>query len=92
MDFEWDPDKSAANVKKHGIEFVEAMTVFGDPFEIAISDPDHSDGEFRFISLGMSANSRVLVVAYAEREGRIRIISAREATTQERKQYESSTG
>jgi len=90
VEFEWDSDKAAANVKKHGVEFAEAMTVFGDSFEVTITDPDHSEGEFRFLSLGMSANGRLLVVAYTEREGRIRIINAREATNQERKQYESS--
>ena len=90
MKFEWDPDKAATNVKKHGVEFPEAMTVFGDPLEVTIPDPDHSESEFRFLSLGMSARARLLVVAYTEREGRIRIINAREATSQERKQYESS--
>ena len=89
MEFEWDSAKAAANVKKHGVEFSEAMTVFGDPLEVTISDPDHSDDEFRLISLGMSAGGRLLVVAYTERQGRTRIINAREATAQERKQYES---
>lgn len=89
MEFEWDPDKAAANVKKHGVEFSGAMTVFGDPLERTITDPDHSEGEFRFLSLGVSASGRLLVVAYTEREGRTRIINAREATAQERKQYES---
>ncbi len=89
MEFEWDRDKAAANVKKHGVEFAEAVTVFGDPLEVTIADPDHSDGEVRFLSLGMSAGGRLLVVAYTERDGRIRIINAREATSQERKQYES---
>jgi len=89
VEFEWDRDKAAANVKKHGVEFAEAVTVFGDPLEVTIADPDHSDGEVRFLSLGMSAGGRLLVVAYTERDGRIRIINAREATSQERKQYES---
>jgi len=89
MEFEWDPDKAAANVKKHGVEFSEAMTVFGDPLERTITDPDHSEGEFRFLSLGVSASGRLLVVAYTEREGRTRIINAREASARERKQYES---
>jgi uncharacterized DUF497 family protein len=89
VEFEWDPAKAAGNVKKHGVEFSEAMTVFGDPLEVTISDPDHSDDEFRLISLGMSAGGRLLVVAYTERQGRMRIINAREATAQERKQYES---
>jgi len=89
VEFEWDPDKAATNVKIHRVEFAEAMTVFGDPLEVTIPDPDHSKGEFRFLSLGLSAAGRLLVVAYTERAGRIRIINAREATSQERKQYES---
>lgn len=89
MEFEWDPDKAAANVKRHGVEFSEAMTVFGDPFEITIRDPDHSEDEWRFLSIGMSTAGRLLVVAYTEREGRTRIINGREAAAQERRQYES---
>jgi uncharacterized DUF497 family protein len=89
VEFEWDPDKAATNAKKHGVEFAEAMTVFGDSLELTIPDPDHSEGEFRFLSLGRSAAGRLLVVAYTEREGRIRIINAREATSQERQRYES---
>jgi len=90
MEFEWDPEKAAANLEKHGVEFSEAMTVFGDPLELTIADPDHSEGEFRFLSVGVSASGRLLVVAYTEREGRTRIINAREVTQQERKQYEST--
>jgi len=58
VEFEWDPGKAVANVKKHGVEFSEAMTVFGDPLEVTISDPDHSNDEVRLISLGMSASGR----------------------------------
>ena len=90
MEFEWDPEKAAANLDKHRVEFSEATTVFGDPLELTIADPDHSEGEFRFLSIGVSASGRLLVVAYTEREGRTRIINAREATGQERKQYEST--
>jgi uncharacterized DUF497 family protein len=90
VEFEWDPEKGAANVKKHGVEFAEAMTIFGDPLELTIADPDHSEGEPRFLSIGLSAGSRLLVVAYAERTGRMRIINAREASSQERKNYEST--
>ncbi len=86
MEFEWDIAKAESNVGKHGVGFAEAMTVFGDPLEITISDPDHSEGEFRFLSLGQG---RLLVVAYTEREGRIRLISAREASPKERRKYES---
>lgn len=88
MEFEWDSDKAHSNVEKHGIAFAEAMTVFGDPLELTIPDPDHSVGEARFLSLGRSAQGRLLVVSYTEREGRIRLISAREAEPRERKSYE----
>jgi len=90
MDFEWDPEKDTANLAKHGVAFAEAMTIFGDPFEVTIRDPKHSAGEFRFISMGFSSESRTLVVSYTEREGhRTRIISARATTPKERRQYES---
>ena len=88
MEVEWDPEKAAANVKKQGVDFSEAMTVFGDPLELAIADPDHSEDEQRFLSIGSSSAGRLLVVAYAERAGRTRIINAREANSQERKHYE----
>ena len=90
MQFEWDPTKATENTAKHGVEFVEALTVFGDPLEVVINDPDHSVNEQRFLSMGHSASGRLLVVAYTERDGRIRLISAREATAQERKTYEST--
>ena len=90
MQFEWDPAKATENATKHGVEFREAMTVFGDPLEVTIPDPGHSVEEQRFLSMGESSAGRLLVVAYTEREGRIRVISAREATAQERKTYEST--
>ena len=90
MEFEWDVQKAASNAAKHGVTFSEAMTVFGDPLELAIADPNHSEDEFRFLSMGQSAMGRLLVVAYTEREGRTRIINAREATPSERRQYEST--
>ena len=89
MEFEWDPDKAAENLKKHGVDFVEASTIFSDPLEVTIPDPAHSEGEARFLSLGLSATDRVLVVAYTEREGRILIIHARVAEPKERRAYES---
>lgn len=89
MEFTWDPDKATENVRKHGVDFVEASTIFGDPLEVAIPDPEHSEGEIRFLSLGQSAEARVLVVAYTEREGKIRIIHARMAAPKERRAYES---
>ena len=91
MEFEWEPVKSERNLSRHGVAFTEAMTVFGDPLEVTISDALHSEGESRFLSLGKSEAGRLLVVAYTERQGRIRIISAREATPKERREYESGT-
>ena len=91
MEFEWDARKAESNAAKHGVIFLEAMSVFGDPHELVIADADHSEGEDRFLSMGLSAAGRLLVVAYTERGGRIRIISAREATRRERKQYESTS-
>ena len=89
MEFEWDPVKAAANRTKHGVAFSEASTIFGDPLEVTIPDPAHSEGEARFLSLRPSVESRLLVVAYTERAGGIRIIHARIAASQERKTYES---
>ena len=89
MDFEWDPEKAEANAKKHGVDFAEAMTVFGDPLELTIADPDHSGDEQQFLSIGTSTTGRLLVVSYTDRAGRTRIISAREASSQERKDHES---
>lgn len=91
MEFEWDSDKASANLKKHGVGFPEASTTFGDPFELTIPDPGHSEGEARFLSLGISTANRLLVVAYTERDGKIRIIHARKATPTERRSYESGT-
>jgi uncharacterized DUF497 family protein len=90
MEFEWDPDKAEMNDRKHDVSFPEAMTVFGDPLEVTIADPDHAGGEDRFLSIGLSGTGRLLVVAYTERGDRIRIISAREPTPKERQEYESS--
>ena len=89
MQFEWDPNKAAENLIKHGTSFDEASSVFGDPLATTIDDPDHSIDEFRFLTMGYTKNQRLIVVAHTERGGRVRIISAREPTPQERKQYES---
>ena len=86
--FEWDPEKEEANLGKHGVSFAEAVMAFGDPLSMNMRDPDHSEGEQRFIVLGMSDRYRLLVVSYTERPPRTRIISARLATRHERKQYE----
>ena len=86
--FEWNPEKAAANLRKHGVPFEEATTVFGDPLAMNMPDPDHSLNEERFILLGLSHRLRLLVVAYVERGVQTRLISAREATRRERIQYE----
>ncbi len=88
MQFEWDPEKSKANLRKHGVSFDEAPTVFFDDLSLTGDDPDHSLNEERFVTFGVSSMGRLLVVAYTEREERIRIISARPMTGSERKLYE----
>lgn len=83
--FEWDSDKATANFKKHGVSFEEAQSAFYDEFAIQFFDEDHSSDEVRFLLLGMSTGSRLLLVAHCEREAGhvIRIISARKATKRE---------
>ncbi len=88
MEYEWDENKAATNLSKHGVSFVEARTVFDDPLYVDFYDPDHSQGEHRFIMLGESTQGRLLFVSYMERNNAIRLISAREATLSERKAYE----
>lgn len=88
--FEWDEEKSQSNLRKHGVGFEEASTVFGDPFSVTIADPEHSIREHRWMTLGHSAKHRLLVVVHTDRGSRIRIISARVAARSERKTYEES--
>lgn len=88
MEFEWDPEKARANLRKHGVSFDEAATVFLDVLSLTGDDPDHSVGEERFVTFGLSSTGRLLVVGYTERSERIRIISARLATRAERRLYE----
>jgi uncharacterized DUF497 family protein len=88
LDFDWDEDKAAANLKKHGVNFEEAKTVFGDPFSVTIDDPGHSASEYRFVDVGTSTAGMILAVAYAERGQKVRLISCRKATKAERKIYE----
>lgn len=87
--FEWDPRKAAANLRKHGVSFEDAQTVFADERARLIDDPDHSADEDRFLLLGLSSSLRILVVShcYREAEGLIRIISARRATRDEQRSY-----
>ena len=89
MKFDWDPSKARENLLSHGISFEEATTVFGDPLAGTIPDPDHSEGEARFLTIGWTASGRLIVVSHTEEGDTIRIISTREATAHERKQYES---
>jgi uncharacterized protein len=88
--FTWDPAKAAANLRKHGISFMEASTAFADPLSITIPDPDHSVGEERLVLIGRSDRQHLVVVAHAERGDLIRIISARPANRRERKTYEEA--
>jgi uncharacterized protein len=88
MRFDWDPWKAAANLRKHSVSFEEASTVFGDDYSLTGTDPDHSAGEERFITFGMSQSGRLLVVSHTEQGDTIRIFSARRATRSERKLYE----
>jgi len=87
--FKWDRRKANANRKKHGVSFEEATTIFGDPLSATIHDAVHSVNEDRFITVGTSINNRLLTVVHADLDDTIRIISAREATNAERKQYEN---
>ena len=87
-EFEWDREKNAANLRNHDVSFDEARTVFADPLAMLMADPDHSVHEQRFVVLGLSRKQRLLVVAFAERSQRTRLISARPAAARERRQYE----
>ncbi|GAK60820.1 hypothetical protein U27_00718 [Candidatus Vecturithrix granuli] len=88
LQFEWDPQKAAYNLKKHKVSFTEAATVFSDYLGSTMYDPDHSIEEDRYITVGWSHRHRLLMVAFTERHNRIRIISARELTQTEREAYE----
>lgn len=88
IEFEWNPNKAALNLQKHNVSFQEAATVFNDPLSVTFTDSDHSIEESRYIIIGVSRFGRLLVIAHTERGERIRIISARQATKQERRFYE----
>jgi uncharacterized DUF497 family protein len=88
LNFEWDPRKAAANLRKHRIGLPEATTAFGAPLSITIPDPDHSGDEDRRLLVGQTETGRLLVVAHTERGANIRIISARLAAPSERRAYE----
>ena len=88
MEFEWDPEKGRANETKHDVSFFEACEVFDDELSSCVHDPDHSLDENRYLIFGISKVGRHLVVSYTDRDGRIRLISARPMTPQERRAYE----
>lgn len=90
MVYEWDPRKADHNLRKHGVSFDEALTVFMDPLAVTFDDPDHSCGEHRSITIGLSASRRILFIAHAERDERIRMISARRATRREARAYQET--
>ena len=90
-EFEWDSKKAKDNLRTHGVSFEEALTVFADPVASIFDDPDHSEDERRELIIGHSANQRLLIVSFTEREPRTRIIGAREATAHERQDYEQNT-
>ena len=88
MIVEWDNRKAAANLRKHGVSFEEAVTALEDTLAVTYRDPDHSDEELRFLTFGASSTGRILVVAHTDREDAVRLISARPATRSERRAYE----
>ena len=91
VSFEWDPKKAAANRRKHGVAFEEAILVFGDPLARIFDDPDHSGSEPRELIVGHCTRRRLLVICFVQRGDRIRIFNARRATRQERRDYEEGT-
>ena len=91
LNFEWDENKARRNEEKHGVNFAEAATIFGDALSLTVSDPAHSAAEARFITLGMSHRQRLLVVIHTDRGDHLRIISARRASRRERTTYEENS-
>jgi len=91
LEFTWDPKKAEFNRRKHGVDFLEAVTAFDDPMSTTISDPDHALGEHRFLLIGQTSKARLIVVSHTERGHSIRLINARRATRRERTQYEEGS-
>ncbi len=89
MKFEWDPNKASNNLAKHNISFHEASTVFGDPLALTFPDPDHAHDEARYITIGESIQGQLLIISHTDLGQRIRIISARKVTRQERRIYQN---
>jgi len=88
LQFTWDPAKAAANLKKHGVSFEDASAVFRNPLAKVLPDPTHSEQEQRALIIGHAAGGRLLLVVFTEKDDRVRIISAREASARERREYE----
>jgi uncharacterized DUF497 family protein len=88
VQFDWDSKKASQNLRKHGISFDEAVTVFYDPLSATFEDDNHSISEYRYITIGLSSGGRLLVVAHADFEDGLRIISARLASAHERRKHE----
>lgn len=91
MKFQWDTSKASANLRKHGVAFIDAVAVFADPLARIFPDPDHSDAEERELIMGYDAAERLLIVSFTERYNDVRIISARRATTREAHAHEEHT-
>ena len=91
MEFEWNPDKAAINLSKHGVSFQEAATVFDDSLSATFPDSAHSIGENRYVMIGISSMGKLLVVSHTDRGSRIRIVSARTATRPEKRFYEEGS-
>jgi len=88
--FEWNPEKARSNLQKHQVDFDEASTIFDDPQFITFLDEEHSADEERYITIGLSHQNRLLMVAHTDRNENIRIISARKATNHEEKFYQEA--
>lgn len=88
--FEWDEAQARSNLRRHGVSFEDAVTVFDDPMAVTRDDPDHSEDERRFVTIGGSKGGRLLVVCHCDRPDRIRLISARKANRRERRYHEST--
>ncbi len=88
IEFEWDWEKEKGNIFKHSVSFHEGATVFGDPLSWTFTDPDHSDREERFLTIGISSHGKTLIVSHTDRGSKIRIIGVRPATPRERREYE----
>ena len=90
IEFEWDPEKEKENLLKHRVSFHEAAAIFGDHLSWTFSDPEHSVGERRYLTFGMSTQGKTIIVSHTDRGKKIRLISARKATPKERRYYEQN--